>query len=113
MNTQLKHPDCKISKSVMRVRIINGRDVSYQVVDDAGVVIATRNVRATSNRKYVACTANGEYFFGRMDLVGKGDHGRAINELKLLVQLDGGPDRERNKRWLENITSIAICEQTA
>lgn len=34
-----------------------------------------------SNRRYVASTANGEFFFGRMDLVGKGAHFLAICEL--------------------------------
>jgi hypothetical protein len=29
-----------------------------------------------SNREYAACTINGQYYFGRLDLIGKGDHGR-------------------------------------
>ena len=32
----------------------------------------------TSTRDYVAATANGEFFFGRVDLIGKGDHGKAL-----------------------------------
>lgn len=44
----------------------------YQVIDETGKVITTRN----SNREYVACTICGSFFFGRLDLIGKGDHGR-------------------------------------
>ncbi len=46
----------------------------YQVVDENGNVISERR----SNRIYVACTINGGFYFGRKDLVGKGDHGRQI-----------------------------------
>jgi len=47
----------------------------YQVIDSEGNVKASR----TSKRDYVACTVNGEFYFGRRDLVGKGDHGRLLN----------------------------------
>jgi len=30
----------------------------------------------------VACTANGSYYFGRLDLIGKGDHGSNLNRLR-------------------------------
>lgn len=46
----------------------------YQVIDATGKVITERR----SNREYVACTINGSYFFGRLDLIGKGDHGNDI-----------------------------------
>lgn len=44
----------------------------YQVIDENGVVISERK----SNREYVACTVNGGMYFGRLDLIGKGEHGR-------------------------------------
>jgi hypothetical protein len=47
----------------------------YQVIDETGKVLAERK----SNRVYVAATTDGRYFFGRLDLIGKGDHGKAIN----------------------------------
>lgn len=47
---------------------------TYEVIDEEGKVITTRK----SNREYVACTINGQFFFGRLDLIGKGDHGRQI-----------------------------------
>ena len=43
----------------------------YEVIDEAGTVLTSRR----SNRVYVACTIDGQYYFGRVDLVGKGDHG--------------------------------------
>ena len=46
----------------------------YQVIDEAGNVLTERR----SNREYVAATINGAFFFGRVDLVGKGDHGRYL-----------------------------------
>jgi len=46
----------------------------YTITDENGNVIQDRK----SNREYVAATINGQYFFGRVDLVGKGDHGRQV-----------------------------------
>lgn len=46
----------------------------YQVIDEAGNILTERK----SNREYVACTINGRFFFGRLDLIGKGDHGRSL-----------------------------------
>lgn len=46
----------------------------YQVIDETGKIISERN----SNREYVACTVSGSYYFGRLDLIGKGDHGKTI-----------------------------------
>ncbi|QEA10426.1 hypothetical protein BARC2635_0014 [Bacteroides phage Barc2635] len=47
----------------------------YAVVDEKNNVISTR----TSKRDYVACTVNGEFYFGRIDLIGKGKHGECIS----------------------------------
>ena len=49
----------------------------YQVIDENGQLISERK----SNRVYVACTRNGGFYFGRLDLVGRGDHGRMIKNL--------------------------------
>lgn len=46
----------------------------YKVVDETGNIISERK----SNREYVACTIHGQYYFGRLDLIGKGDHGRGV-----------------------------------
>ena len=52
-----------------------GKKYQYTVTDEKGNVVSTR----TSARDYVACTANGEFYFGRLDLIGKGDHGKEYN----------------------------------
>lgn len=46
----------------------------YQVKDAQGNVVSERK----SNREYVACTIDGQFYFGRLDLIGKGDHGRQL-----------------------------------
>lgn len=46
----------------------------YTVTDESGKVISERK----SNREYVACTICGSFYFGRLDLIGKGDHGRFL-----------------------------------
>jgi hypothetical protein len=71
-----------------------GNKYHYQVIDELGNVISERR----SDRVYAACTINGSHYFGRADLVGKGDHGRLV-------------------RWcVENnkpITQVAYLEQSA
>ena len=48
----------------------------YQVInDETGEVVSQRK----SNNDYVACTINGQFYFGRLNLIGKGEHG---NQLK-------------------------------
>ncbi len=55
----------------------NGKTL-YQVINENGEVISKR----TSTRKYVACTIDGEFYFGRLDLIGKGDHGKMLNYIQ-------------------------------
>lgn len=47
-----------------------GKKYLYEVKDESGNVISKR----MSTRDYVACSINGEFYFGRLDLVGKGDY---------------------------------------
>jgi len=46
----------------------------YVVTDENGLVFSDRK----SNREYVACTFDGRFYFGRLDLIGKGDHGKYV-----------------------------------
>jgi len=59
----------------------------YQVIDENGTVISERR----SNREYVACTPYGSYYFGRLDLVGKGEHGTAIRHYNKTLGLTTFP----------------------
>jgi hypothetical protein len=54
-----------------------GKKYLYTVTDENGNVVSTR----TSARDYVACTADGSFYFGRLDLIGKGDHGKRLSHI--------------------------------
>lgn len=54
----------------------------YEVTNENGTLIAQR----VSKRDFVACTASGDFFFGRLDLVGKGEHGKAIKYWKEVLR---------------------------
>ena len=65
----------KIMAKYILSKKAKGKKYQYTVTDEKGNVISTR----TSARDYVACTANGEFYFGRLDLIGKGDHGKRLS----------------------------------
>lgn len=46
---------------------------TYTVTDEAGNVVTTRT---SKNGNYIACSPSGNYYFSRLDLIGKGDSGR-------------------------------------
>lgn len=70
-----------------------GKKYQYTVTDEKGNVISTR----TSARDYVACTANGEFYFGRLDLIGKGDHGKGLSRT---TEILANPERASKLRTL-------------
>lgn len=61
--------------TLTKTELKNGK-FHYVVTDNNGNVISERK----SNRHYVACTACGAFYFGRLDLIGKGTHGLLIND---------------------------------
>lgn len=60
--------------TLTKTTLKNGK-FKYVVTNQEGTIVSNR----TSSREYVACTADGQFYFGRLDLIGKGDHGRYIN----------------------------------
>jgi hypothetical protein len=52
--------------------------IMYKVIDQDGNVISKR----VSTRKYVACTIDGSFYFGRIDLIGHGDHGAMLARIR-------------------------------
>lgn len=56
-------------------KAVKGKKFEYTVTNEKGKIISKRS----STRDYVACTANGEFYFGRLDLIGKGDHGKKLS----------------------------------
>ena len=47
----------------------------YQVRNQNGDLISERK----SNREYIAASLDGTFYFGRLDLIGKGSHRNSIN----------------------------------
>ena len=68
-----------------------GKKYQYTVTDEKGNVISTR----TSAREYVACTADGSFYFGRLDLIGKGDHGKRLSHMAAIL---ANPEAEYKKQ---------------
>lgn len=68
MNTALNN------YTLTKTQLKNGK-FEYCVIDQDNNVISSR----TSARDYVACTISGSYYFGRLDLIGKGEHGQKLN----------------------------------
>jgi len=60
----------------------------YTVTDENGTIMSERK----SNREYVACTIHGQFYFGRLDLIGKGDHGKTVKEINLRGHFKGYVD---------------------
>ena len=61
-------------KYTLKVTALKNGKYHYQVVDENGKILSERK----SNREYVAATITGSFYFGRLDLIGKGDHGRQV-----------------------------------
>lgn len=71
----------------------------YEVIDELGNVISSRK----SKRDYVACTQNCDTFFGRIDLIAKGEHNKYLkNDESLLWKL------ENDKEYIEEIRKTSI-----
>lgn len=86
-----------------------GKKYQYTVTDEKGNVVSTR----TSARDYVACTANGEFYFGRLDLIGKGDHGKRLSHA---TEILANPEKAYKKQiayFTPDYRSIWIAENPA
>lgn len=68
----------------------------YTVTDQNNNIISERK----STRNYVACTADGTYYFGRLDLIGKGEHGSRLNNCESMMRLT---EEEFNKKYKNSI----------
>jgi hypothetical protein len=76
MNTALNN------YTLTKTQLKNGK-FEYCVIDQDNNVIAKR----ISFNHYVACTTNGKYFFGRLDLIGKGEQGQILNNCEKDLKL--------------------------
>ena len=85
-------------KTYKLTKTTKGNNNVYTVTDQQGNVLSKR----VSKRDYVACTVDGRFYFGRLDLIGKGDHGRSLKFYQ------GKPDR---KEEFEAVSNIAYLEK--
>lgn len=86
-----------------------GKKYQYTVTDEKGNVVSTR----TSARDYVACTADGSFYFGRLDLIGKGDHGKRLSHA---TEILANPEKAYKKQiayFTPDYRSIWIAENPA
>lgn len=72
------------------IKVQKGKKFLYSVKDENGNIVSTR----TSTRDYVACTADGSFYFGRLDLIGKGDHGKRLSHTAAIL---ANPEKEYKK----------------
>ena len=62
----------------------SGSKFLYQIKErKTGKVVASRFFK---DDKYVAATSDGDFFFGRLDLVGKGMHGKLIKRFGAILE---------------------------
>lgn len=64
-------------KKFILTRKGKGKSFKYTVTDEHGNVVSTR---LSTHGEFVACTANGEFYFRNLDLIFKGSHGAKLKE---------------------------------
>lgn len=70
-----------MEKYVLTRKELKGGKYLYTVTDETGQVISTRK----SKRDYVACTIYGDFYFGRLDLIGSGEHGARLTRARAVM----------------------------
>ena len=87
-----------------KTELKNGKFL-YEVKDENNNTISKR----TSTRHYAACTIDGSHYFGRVDLIGKGDHGRLLAQAivaKSYTIEQWEKDRENYRKELNKCIAI-------
>ena len=100
--TNLKNPTMTYELTVTETNNKAGK-YHYKVIDENGNVISERK----SNREYVACTIDGGCYFGRIDLIGKGDYGRF---LKYAIERMNMTEETFNNRYPKEIYKWTYSE---
>lgn len=86
------------------IKKVKGKKFEYQVIDTESKAIVSSRISA---RDYVACTANGEFYFGRLDLIGKGDHGKILSYVNEFLS----KPEVAYKKWLAYFTPSERIKQ--
>lgn len=87
--------------TLTKTTLKNGK-FHYVVTDNNGNVISERK----SNREYVACTIDGDMYFGRLDLIGKGEHGRKIGVYSFIVNNEAVKSTYESRKKMHNECDI-------
>ena len=74
-----------------------GKKFEYQVIPAESKAIVSKR---TSARDYVACVADGSYYFGRLDLIGKGDHGKQLSWVNKILSNPEKAYKEMAANWV-------------
>lgn len=64
-----------------------GKKFLYEVKDEQGHLYAKR---LSKRDNFVACTLDGNFFFGRIDLISKGDHGKMVSKYQDVIRAPKG-----------------------
>lgn len=84
-----------------------GKKFLYEVKDEQGHLYAKR---LSKRDDYVACTLKGTFFFGRIDLIGKGDHNKRVTQCQKVV---GAPKAHYEKMcawWIREKQEVMTYE---
>lgn len=77
-------------------KIQKGKKYLYQVTDESGNVTAER---LSKRDNYIAATADGKFFFSRLDLIKKGEFGRIMNEANRILANPEDVYKEKCKKY--------------
>lgn len=84
-----------------------GKKFLYEVKDEQGRLYAKR----LSNRdNYVACTLHGEFFFGRIDLIGKGDHNKIVTQYMKVIEAPKAYYEKMRAWWIREKQEVMTYE---
>lgn len=87
-----------------------GKKFEYQVIHAESKAIVSKR---TSTRDYVACVADGSYYFGRLDLIGKGDHGKQLSWVNKILSNPEKAYKEMAANWVPEYRKQWIAENPA
>ena len=87
-----------------------GKKFEYQVIDTESKAIVSKR---TSARDYVSCVADGSYYFGRLDLIGKGDHGKQLSWVNKILSNPEKAYKEMAANWVPEYRKQWIAENPA
>lgn len=87
-----------------------GKKFEYQVIHAESKAIVSKR---TSARDYVACVADGSYYFGRLDLIGKGNHGKQLSWVNKILSNPEKAYKEMAANWVPEYRKQWIAENPA